>query len=48
MRERERESENPKQAPHAVSPEPDVGLDPRNREIISGAEIQSRVRGLTD
>ena len=38
---REKEREHPKQAPHAVSTEPDTGLELTNREIMTGAEIES-------
>ena len=41
-RERERKRENPKQAPGAVSAEPDAGLNLINREP------KSRVRRLTN
>ena len=37
---RERETQNPKQTPGSeltVSTEPNVGLEPMNREIMSGA-----------
>ena len=32
---REGERENPKQAPHTVSTEPDMRLEPMNREIMT-------------
>ena len=32
---REKDRENPEQAPHTVSTEPDVGFEPMNREIMT-------------
>ena len=38
---RERERENPKQALHCLHTEPDVGLNPKNFEIVTWAETKS-------
>ena len=40
--EREREREKESQAGSTVSAEPDLGLDLRNSEIMTGVEIKSR------
>ena len=45
-RERERERENPKQALHCT--EPNSGLDPRNREIVTRAKILGSTSQLTE
>ena len=41
-REREREGDRIPSRLHTVSAEPNVGLEPTNREIITWAEIGSR------
>ena len=45
-RETERERENPKQALHCT--EPNLGLDPRNREIVTRAKILGSTSQLTE
>ena len=42
-RERERGKERIPRRLHAVGSEPDVGLDPTNREIVTGAQIRSQM-----
>ena len=45
-RERERERETIPRRPHAVSMEPEAGLEPMNPEIMTGAETKSQLVNL--